>query len=72
MLLEEIIKKYPHVYNKETYEELDALSGVLAFIFVDLVDHYGLANNTSQRKGFLFEKAQVINNRVKELDILIN
>jgi hypothetical protein len=42
MVIEDLIIKYPHVCSKESYEEIDALSGVLAFIFADLVEFYGL------------------------------
>lgn len=49
--MEKYIQEHPHVYDKETYEDFDALSGVLAFIFSDLVEYFGLdeTQNTQQR-----------------------
>lgn len=42
MAIEELVLRYPHVHNKETYEDIDALAGVLAFVFSDLVETHGL------------------------------
>ena len=45
MNLESIHNKYPHISDKQVYEEEDALSAMITFIISDLVEHFGFDIN---------------------------